>query len=160
MISLLLFLLAQAGTADGVPDRVMLCMLRTATLSDSSDRGKLVPEGPDRLLGFRLKGPADGRIEGAAVEMHDPTGLMLGREIAYVAQQGGNTAFATSGKKNDLLALAVSPAAAGAASGRAYLTRMKNGRPTEFAVGGCAFLPTTDPAGTFEIVRSQPGARE
>ena len=159
MISLLLSLLAQAGSADGVPDRVMLCMLRTATLSDASNPGKLVPEGPNRLLGFRLKGPADGRIEGAAVEMHDPTAIMLGRDVAYVTQKGGNIAFATSGKKNDLLALAVAPAAAGAASGQAYLTRMKNGRPTEFAVGGCAFLPTTDPAETFETIRNQPGAR-
>jgi hypothetical protein len=160
MIGLLLPLLLQAGTPAGVEDRVMLCQLRTATLSDPSAPTRLVPEGNHRLLAFRLKGPVTGRIQGSAVEMHDPTTIMLGRSVEYVEQRDGTTGFVMSGgSKTDMLALAASAAPPGRAGGEAYLTRLKRGRTLAFAVGVCGFLPAADGGDAFEKVKTLPGTQ-
>ena len=159
MISSLLPILLQASAPAAVQDRVMLCSLRTARLADPSSPGRLVPEGPNRILAFRVIGPTGGRVEGSSVQIYDPTKIMHGRPIDYVLQQRGNTAFMARGSRDDMLALAVEPPAPARAGGDAYLTRVADGGPSEYGVGSCAFLPTRDPAGTFETIRIHPGTR-
>jgi hypothetical protein len=142
-----------------VEDRLMLCGLRTATLSDPSQPSRLVPEGESRLLAFRLKGPASGRIEGSEVEVHDPTAILEGRGILYVVQNEGTTGFITRGHtKKEGISLVVGPPKPGRVSGDAYLNRLRGGRPVGFAVGGCGFIPTSDAAADFAKVKALRGA--
>ena len=160
MIGLFLPILLQGGSLPAIEDRLMVCNLRTATLSDPSQPGRLVPEGGHRLLAFRVKGPASGRIEGSAVEIHDPTAIMQGRAIEYVVQNNGTTGFIARGHtKADGISLVVGPPEPGRVSGDAYLNRLKRGRPVGFAVGGCAFFPTADAAGEFEKLKALPGTQ-
>ena len=137
----------------------MICQLRRATLSDPSKPERLVPEGANRLLAFRLKGPANGPLEAAAVETHDPTALLEGRAIDHVAQNNGTTAFLTRGKPSDGITLVVSPLQPGRVSGDAYLNRFKRGRPVSFAVGGCGFFPSADATSDFAKLKDLPGTQ-
>ena len=137
----------------------MVCQLRTATLSDPAVPTRLVPEGSNRLLAFRIKGPATGDIGGSAVEMHDPTGIMLGRGVDKVVQNNGTTGFLMRGSKRDGISLVVGPAEPGRIGGEAYLNRLERGRPAGFAVGGCGFYPTADAAADFEKLKAVPGTQ-
>jgi hypothetical protein len=159
VIGFTLSLLLQGGAAPVVEDRLMVCQLRTATLSDPSVPTRLVPEGPQRLLAFRLRGSSTGRIEGSAVETHDPTAIMLGHSVEYVVQNNGTTGFVTRDIKSEGLSLVVNPAEPGRVGGDAYLNRLKRGRPAGFAVGACGTIPTRDPAATFEKIKALPGTQ-
>ena len=158
MIGFILPILLQGAAAPPpVEDRLMVCRLRAATLSDPAAPTKLVPEGSHRLLIFRMKGPVTGDIAGSAVEMHDPTGIMLGRSVGTIVQNNGTTGILMRGGKRDGISLVVGPAQPGRASGDAYLNRLKNGRAAGFAVGGCGFYPSRDVEADFKELKAVPG---
>jgi len=141
-------------------ERVMVCFLRDATLSDPNNRQRFVPTGPHRLLAFRMPAAGTEPIPGNAVAVHDPTNMLLGRGLDHVMQTEGSFGFMTRGTREDVLSMIVSPPPPGRAGGEAYLMRVRPGQPLGGAqVGICGIVPGDDPNGAFSFFQSQPGTR-
>jgi len=156
-MSLLLAVLAAAQPAPAPSaDRVMMCLLQPATLSDPANPMRMVPSGPRRLLSFRLTGPTTGEIPGSGIVAHDPTTILDGRSVISVTQNERVTGFILSGTDDDRLALVVSRPTPGRVSGESYVTRIRAGHEPSFFTGSCAYLPTNDAAAAFEGIKRSP----